>query len=174
MNPYLPDDYKQALYALLPVGSAWPREDSIISKNASFLSLLVQKIDVGACNLLKDVFPATADSLLDEWMLSCGVPDSYLGSPSTKNEIRAQVVAKIIGINGQSQHYYINLAQKLGYTISIKTYTPWRCGSGRAGAKIYGKSWAYAWTIYGPEADNFLRDIFYKLKPAHTSLTPIG
>jgi uncharacterized protein YmfQ (DUF2313 family) len=48
---------------------------------------------------------------------------------------------------GQSKDYYIGIAEKLGYEITITEFAPFRAGINRAGDPDYGAGWAHVWRI---------------------------
>jgi uncharacterized protein YmfQ (DUF2313 family) len=145
---YSSADYLGALQSLLPPGRAWPRElSSILARSMAGLAPVYARNHARAANLLTDAFPATTVELLPEWESTLGLPDSTLGMADTTQGRRAQVVARLTAIGGQSSAYYTQLAAKLGFSISITNYAPFRCGQSRAGQPVGGVEWFFTWSV---------------------------
>jgi uncharacterized protein YmfQ (DUF2313 family) len=178
--------------ALLPRGRVWNQEDG--SNQALTIDGLAQiygQNDGDAVALLADAFPATAVNLLPEWEASLGLPDLCIGAPSTLQGRQALVVSRLTNTGGQSVPYFTAFAQAIGYSISIKEFTPFRLGAQRMGSPLGGPEWAYAWQVTANLAPpvqfrvgssrsgdplvlwppNALECEFRHLKPAHTQLT---
>lgn len=149
---YSADDYRQAFQFLLPRGRAWPREsDAVQTALADGLTRSYERQNADANYLLFDAFPATSAALLTEWEETLGLPDScYRSSVSTVSDRQGQVVAKFAYAGGQTPQYFIDVAAKLGYSVTITQYTPARAGITRAGMPAYSSAWAFAWTVNGP------------------------
>lgn len=144
-------DYARALRALLPYGRVWPRDEDT-GQFAFFKGLgpTYERLTARANNLLVDSFPLTTIELLPEWEATLGLPDPCAGPSPTIEARRAQVIARFTAAGGQSQAWFISFAGKLGYTISITNYSPFRVGFNTVGQPLYGQDWAYAWTINAP------------------------
>ena len=87
----------------------------------------------------------------------------------------------------QSRQYYIDVAARLGYQITITEFDTFEAGD-HAGDLVNGENWRYAWRVNAPEvtitefiaggssAGDPLRDwgneqlecVINRLKPAHT------
>ncbi|MGE0109749.1 MAG: YmfQ family protein [Bdellovibrionales bacterium] len=184
-------DFKRALKALLPRGRVWPSEEGTIQDQlVSGLAVGQVRITSRANNLLKDAFPATALELLTDWEKTLALPDSDLPAPETLQARHAFVVAKFIGLGGQSVSYYKRYAKRLGYEIEVRQYTPFRAGQSCAGDPVCSQEWAHRWDIITnlntktlfraglscagePLAywnDEVLEKALEKVKPAHTVL----
>jgi uncharacterized protein YmfQ (DUF2313 family) len=169
-------DYGAALSALRPRGRVWPTDpDSVQVQTLTACAGSFERLDAGAQNLLVDAFPATTVDLLPEWQSSLGLPDPCVGPGATLQQSQAQVVARLTGIGGVSRADYIAYAAALGFTISIVTYTPFRCGFGTCGSPLGGPDWAFAWGVDVTAstqgfADSVLLCEFQALKPAETTV----
>ncbi|WP_424140253.1 YmfQ family protein [Roseomonas chloroacetimidivorans] len=137
---------------LMPRGRVWPHEEDAVQTRAiAALVPTYERLLARDNNLLTDAFPGTAYELLPEWEASLGLPDPCAGPSPSLQQRRAQVVARLTATGGQSVPYFIEVAAKLGYGISVKEYAPARVGLLRAGDRLYGAAWAHAWAIQAPE-----------------------
>ncbi|TAL89295.1 MAG: DUF2313 domain-containing protein [Candidimonas sp.] len=144
------DDFKTALFRLLPRGRAWPRDPG--SVQGSVLSAFAQGFadhSDRSFNLLKDAFPPTTYELLPEWESTLGLPDPCAGPLPTIQQRVAQVVARFTYTGGQSAAYYESVASNLGYLITITQFAPSRFGR-TFGKSFGGQDWAYAWQVNAP------------------------
>jgi uncharacterized protein YmfQ (DUF2313 family) len=140
-------DYVAAFQSLLPRGRAWPRDsDATITQLLQGLAKIYERSNGGANQLLVDAFPATAYQLLGEWESTLGLPSRYSAAPTTTGERQSQVVAALTDTGGQSVAYFVGLAAKLGYAITITHFKPYSVRA-PVNAPIYGKAWAHAWQI---------------------------
>lgn len=145
---YSAQDYLQALQALMPRGRVWPRDaDATQTKLLAALTKVYERSNLRAIQLLVDSFPETTFELLPEWEDTLGLPDPCAGLAPTVAARRAQVVAKLKALGGQSVAYLIAFAADLGYTITITQYVPARAGTLTAGAPLNGSDWAHAWCV---------------------------
>ncbi|MCU4119288.1 YmfQ family protein [Variovorax sp. N23] len=145
---YSAADYLAALQSLLPRGRVWPRDpDAIQTKTLAGLAPSFERQNARANQLLVDAFPASTFELLPEWESTLGLPDPCAGTSPTVAARRAQVVARLKAIGGQSVPYFIAYALALGYVITITEFAPARVGVLRAGDPLYGDDWAHAWQI---------------------------
>ena len=84
--------------------------------------------------------------LLPEWESTLGLPDPCAGQQPTVLARRAQVVARLTGIGGQSVAYYVAQASSLGYSITVQQFAPSRFGR-PFGSPFGNVDWAYAWQV---------------------------
>ncbi len=145
---YRAADYLTALQALLPRGRAWPRDpDAVQTKALSGLTPAYERSDTAARQLLQDTFPATAYAMLPEWEQSLGLPSICTGQLATIQARRNAVVAALTNYGGQSASYFIGQAAKLGYTVTVTNYAPFRVGQNRVGQPVGIVDWAHTWSI---------------------------
>ncbi|HLN23874.1 MAG TPA: putative phage tail protein [Patescibacteria group bacterium] len=144
-------NYLSALQSLMPRGRIWPREpDATMTAVLSGLTPVYERQNARANALLVDAFPATAYELLPEWESTLGLPDPCAGASPTLAARRAQVVARLTGLGGQSVAYMIAYAANLGYAITITQFAPARVGQSRVGMPLNGPAWAHAWRVNSP------------------------
>lgn len=148
---YQAADYLAALQSLLPRGKVWPRDpDAAQTKSLAGLSPIYVRQNARANQLLVDAFPSSTIELLPEWEATLGLPDPCAGLSPTIYARRAQVVARIKALGGQSVLYFIALALALGYTVTITQFAPARVGQSRVGQPLCGPAWAHAYRINAP------------------------
>jgi uncharacterized protein YmfQ (DUF2313 family) len=181
------DDYTSALQALLPRGRAWPRDtDAVQTQAIRGMAEAFERSGARGSQLLVESFPSTAYELLGEWESTLGLPGIYGTSPTETGDRQAQVVSALTDTGGQSVAYFVQLAARLGYTITITQFRPYRVGD-PVGGPIYGVAWAFAWQVNAASntvddssvessvedvlatwSNVALQSIFEKFKPAHT------
>ncbi|MGC0155789.1 putative phage tail protein, partial [Chromobacterium vaccinii] len=61
-----------------------------------------------------------------------------------------QVVAQLTAVGGQSAAYFVQVAARLGYTISITNFAPFRMGQSAMGGQLGGPEWAHTWAVHAP------------------------
>lgn len=143
-------DFLRAFLALLPRGRVWPRDpDTVQSRTLAGLNTVYASNSARASALLADAFPGSTYELLPEWEQTLGLPDPCAGTSPTIQARRAQVVARIAAVGGQSASYFQRVAQNLGYTVTITQFVPSRFGA-RFGARFGGLDWAHAWQVNAP------------------------
>lgn len=148
---YSAADYLAALQSLMPRGRVWPRDGAAtLTKALAGLTPVYERQNARANQLLVDAFPASTLELLPEWEETLGLPDPCAGVSPSVAQRRAQVVARLIAVGGQSAPYYIAYALALGYVITIKNFVPARAGILRAGDPLNGPAWAHAWQVNAP------------------------
>lgn len=186
------EDYRLLLAGLLPLGGAWPREpQSTLQQTLSALAAELARVDQRVSALLIESDPRSASELLGDWERVAGLPDPCVVAPQTVQERRAAVEARITGVGGQSKAFFIQIAARLGYTISIDEFRPFVAGSNAGDSLSNGAAWAHTWRINAPEqtvrefrvgeatvgealrtwGNEILECAFdHRLKPAHTNL----
>jgi uncharacterized protein YmfQ (DUF2313 family) len=144
-------DYAQAMANLLPRGGAWPRDPaSNLAKLMGALAPTYQRSGAVAAQLVNDVFPATTTALIPEWEATLGLPDPCTAANPSTEQRRASILAKFIGVGGQSGPYFISIAAALGIVVTTTNYGPFRVGHSAVGTPLYGPAWAHTWAINAP------------------------
>ncbi|MGJ3448785.1 YmfQ family protein [Enterobacter sp. PTB] len=151
MNPgrFCTDDYTCALLALMPPGQAWSRSrDSVQVAVLRALAEGYRQSDADALALLAGAFPGTADAFLPEWELTLGLPDPCVrGNDENTDARRRAVVAKLTSTGALSRTYYEDVARKLGFTVRITEYRPFRAGMSGAGQPLDHGDWPFTWNV---------------------------
>lgn len=182
-------NYVSLLQNLLPQGWAWPREPDTNMEN--LLTAKAEELNRVGCRVqdqLTEAYPLTTSELLTDWERMTGLPETCEGQAETVALRREAVAQKLSSIGGQSPGFYIDVAERLGYTITITEFSPFRVGVNSAGDPLYGEDWAYAWQVNAPEetvryfaagqgaageplaswGNELLECVISRLKPAHT------
>lgn len=185
------NDYQSQLYNLMPQGKAWPRDENS-NLSALFLAYAVElaRVDDRVKTLLLEAYPATAFELLDDWERVLGLPEQCAGVVTTLQGRRNAIVEKLARRGGQSRQFFIDLAARIGFTITISEFRPFLSGIGRSGDRIYSEDWRFVWQVNAPEetvqyfrsgqsssgdalaewGNELLECVISRLKPAHTVL----
>jgi uncharacterized protein YmfQ (DUF2313 family) len=109
-----------------------------------------QRASTAALDLIADAFPETTVDFIPEWQAALGLPDPCAGPAPTIVQQRQQIVARLTDSGGQSRSYFISLAQRLGYTISISNDAPFRCGQSACGQHLGTQDWFFNWIVSAP------------------------
>lgn len=145
------DDFLRAFQGLLPRGAVWPRDpDALQTKVFRGLSSIYAQNTARANNLLIDAFPGTTFELLPEWEETLGLPDPCAGVGPTIEARRAQVIARLAAVGGQSIAYFTQLAANLGYSVTITQFAPFAFGQASFDDALNGPDWAFAWQVNAP------------------------
>ncbi|MDH4319864.1 MAG: DUF2313 domain-containing protein [Desulfobulbaceae bacterium] len=186
-------DYLSMLQALLPTGAAWPRVlTSELSALLGGISEELARIDERAEDLLNEADPRTALELLEDWERVAGLPDSCSGDIDTMQERHEALEQRLTELGGQSRAYFIAVAERLGYVITIEEFEPFICNDSECGDELCGDDTVRSWwqvTVADAKIIDFvcgesecgdalgdidradtLECICNQLKPAHTQL----
>lgn len=183
----LREHYVQLLQNLLPPGPAWPRDhNSLLAKMIDGFAEEFAAIDVRSSILIREADPSTTSELLADWERVAGLPDLCTGVPVSVALRRELLVAKLTNVGGQSKLFFINLAAKLGYEITITEFRPFRTTS-HVNEHLADSAWNFVWRVNS--AQNTIRKfkatsrvneplaswgnlalqcMITRLKPAHT------
>ncbi|WP_413207963.1 YmfQ family protein [Rhodospirillum sp. A1_3_36] len=180
--------YLSAILRLLPVGAAWPRSPaSSLYKICAASAEEYARLDWRTSRLMEEADPRTVTELLDEWEAAFGLPDPCAGQAATIVERRERLVAKVTMVGGQSIPYYLGLAAKLGFTITVAEHKTLQCGD-PCGSNLGGWAWNFVWDIHAAQTNyrhlcagigrageplatwgnEVLACMIHRLKPAHT------
>lgn len=129
------DDYAHALLTLLPQGQAWPRDPgSVLVRTCTGLAEYWGFVDARAADLLeRESDPRKTIELLPDWEKAWGLPDPCFPSATTLGERQRMLVMFITWLGGQSRAYFQKLMEWLGYTVTIKEFSPFQCGISQVG-----------------------------------------
>ena len=183
------EKYTAMLQNLLPQGLAWPRQPGTQTEGLlTALAVELERVDNRVADMLRESYPLTTTELLTDWERVTGLPEECEGLAPTVQLRREAVDQKLSSIGGQDRAYYIDVAARLGYEITITEYKPFRAGASSAGDPVYDEEWAYAWRVDAPEesvryfaagestageplatwGNELLECVINRLKPAHT------
>lgn len=142
------DSYRKMLLSLLPSGLAWPKESgSELYKQMDAFAQELARVDARAMRLLEEADPRTTFELITDWERIVGLPDECTPSTQTLQQRREAIVSKLAFVGGISRQFYIDLAAKLGFTITITEFRPFRAGISKAGDALTNGPWVFAWQV---------------------------
>lgn len=145
------DDYQAQIAALLPRGDAWPRAlESTLQQLLAALAGELARVDARSVDLENESDPRLTSELLPDWERVAGLPDACVQVPQTMQERRAALLARLTSSGGQSKAYYIELAARLGYGITIDEFKT-EAAAITAGIPYTGTGWAHTWRVNAPQ-----------------------
>jgi len=116
-------DYRQQLMALLP-----PSDVLDISDGSQLHSLLdamaaeLARVDGRVDDVLRETDPRSASELLSDWETELGLPSACAPLATSLGERRDAAHTKLTERGGQSRQYFIDLAAKLGFAVTITEF----------------------------------------------------
>lgn len=186
------DDYLRQLQALLPLGPAWPKDDT--ASLTKFLSGLAQefaRVDSRAGQLLDEADPRTTVELFADWERVAGLPDACVAAfvgDQTQAQRRAALLGRLTSLGGQSAAYFVAVAAALGYVVTISEFA-WHSVDHDVDHPLYGVDWNFAFqvnaalntvtdiTVDSPAdeplsawGNALLECVIRRLKPAHSTV----
>ena len=183
------EDYQHQLMQLRPRGWAWPEsKESTQGKLLGDVAEEFARVDARIWDLLREADPRTVNELLAEWEYDWGLPEPCVVAPSTVRSRVLVLFEKVTRVGGQSKPYFIALAARLGYNITIERCSMRQHGA-RMGTSYGGVDWQYVWDVHLPLTNyqhrrsgsghgepyatwgaELLECVLYKLKPAESVL----
>jgi uncharacterized protein YmfQ (DUF2313 family) len=120
-------DYLAQCQRLLPRGRVWHRGLQMV-QDADLLVLMPTwaRLQDALNSLIAEIFPCSTGELLPEREATLGLPDPCIGPLDTIEQRQSAVCTKFVARGGQSKSYFIQIAAKLGYTITITELAPFR------------------------------------------------
>lgn len=140
--------YAGQLRQLLPRGPAWDfPPDGVFAGLLGALGEEFARIDLRALDLVEEADPRTTLELLPDWERVAALPDACAGAPDNVRERQIALHHKLTRLGSQSRAAYIEMAARIGYSITIEEHHPARIGV-RLGTNLNGPDWAFAWTVH--------------------------
>ncbi len=168
-----PAAYADQYASLLPPGALATESDSTLNRLWLGVTTEMRRADGRTLNLMSEALPSQTDEMLDDWESEYGLPDPCVQLAQTDEQRRAALTARITGVGGQTPGYFIDLASRMGFPISIVEEQAFQVGRDGAGDGIGSDEWSFAWSTYIQRATSdsereLLECVFNELKPAHT------
>ncbi len=146
------DEYRDAMAGLLPTGPAWPREPaSPLMRFVGGLASELARVDGRMAQLLAETDPASTTELLPDWERVVGLPDPCVTLAQTVAARRLALEGRLTSVGGQSRRFFIELATRLGYSITIDEFASASAATA-AGISFSGAGWASTWRVNVPVA----------------------
>ena len=184
--------YSEQVKTLLPVGAAWEQNapGSVVSATSDATAGELARVDQRSDDLQNELDPSTATEMLTDWERVLGLPEDCTNVVGTLSQRRAAAAAKYALVGGQSPQYYIDLAAKNGFEITITEFQLFTMGSSM-GDPITSEADIYSFQVNAPEetirdfvsggsqsgdrlrewGNEQLECLINKYKPAHTIAT---
>lgn len=148
------EQYTSQLAALMPRGRLW---DDLLQNDSTFMRLLTAlseifaDIEHRAEDLMDETDPRTIFELLYDFEQYVGLPNPCVTEAQTIGQRREELHARLINDSGQSLPFFIEVAEKLGYVITITEFAPFEVGRSTAGEVISNGDWVFVWQVNAPE-----------------------
>ena len=142
-------DYLSQIQALLPHGPAWPRDaGSFTTRWLDSLAAEISRVDGRAAQMLLEADPRTTYEMLGDWERVTGLSDSSPidGSALSTIQRRNTLLTKLVERGGQSHAYFVALAARLGFVVTITEFREWNV-TDDVEAELNGVDWNFAWRI---------------------------
>ena len=147
-------DYIDALWALLPPGPAWSRDDPVLAAWVTVAARRLAAIDEALQRLLSEADPYQVLAMLPDWEASLGLPDSCSVVTPTLAERRAALVARLTDAGGARLARFVQIAAALGYPgASTQRFTAHTCEQS-CEAPLYSADWRFSWQLKISESVN--------------------
>jgi len=123
-------DYSDLIKAHLPRGLLWDmlEADPIFSEIIGAFADELALVEARSLDIIAEADPRQVKELMPEWQAYAGLPEPCGQAPSTLIEQRNALLNKLTAIGGQSRQYFIDVAAKLGFAITLTEFAPLRCG----------------------------------------------
>ena len=154
--------YREQLHALLPQGSAWPREPgTVLDDLLDAIAEQLARVDSSGSNLLDDIRPNNTLDLLSDWERVAGLPDSCSVDNSSVAVRRASLLEKLVTKTSPSPAEFRRIGDLFGVTITVEEFdqtraTTWANAQSPAVDVTSGK-WRYVWWITIPTSADVAR-----------------
>jgi len=184
-------DYTDQLAQLMPRGVLW---DDLTQNDSEFMNWLAAlaeefaRIDARATDIIDETDPRTMYEMLYDWEQYLNLPDACVGQAETLEQRREAVHQLLTSVGGQSRQYFITVASRIGFVISITEFNPFTVSS-LVDEAVLGQNWQFAWQVNAPAetvteltvlsdvnsalagwGNSRLECILNRLKPAHTTI----
>jgi uncharacterized protein YmfQ (DUF2313 family) len=117
------EEQTQVLADLLPSGDAWIEKNLSDSTFRQYLRIFAPEMNRYEKTMLefsREVDINNADVYLKRWERALGIPDDCFLGTGTLEERRLHVIVKLACMNVSTEQDFIDLAQKLGVSITLQ------------------------------------------------------
>jgi len=187
-------EYLKSLQSLLPRGKAWNRDEDYQLYNFLYgQAEEFSRVDTRSEDLQKERSTLTTNELLTDHENDLGLPDSCSNEDETIQERRNNVNSKFVQLGQQNTQYFIDVAEAMGWTITITEFSPFISGASSSGDSCGDSEVIFYWLVTvdlstsniiyftsgNSQSGDLLQQINYidyllcklnQLKPAHTKI----
>jgi uncharacterized protein YmfQ (DUF2313 family) len=150
------DRYREMLAALMPPGGAW--RGPVLAELLDAAAGELARLDGRIADLLdREADPRAALELLAQWEAELALPGPCALPAETLALRRERAHDALTARGGASRAFFVGLAARLGYAISIEEFRPFRAGRNAAGESLYGEDWTWAWRVRVAAAETVRR-----------------
>lgn len=144
-------DYAEHLKALLPPGVAYQFEtDGVLAGLLLAMADELARVHVMGSDFIEESDPRTTSAMFTDWEYDYGLPDLCNNEIPSMVERRQLLLAKRLGVGGQSPQFFIDLAARFGYTVTITEFSPFRVDESSVDDALYGDDWCFTWQVNAP------------------------
>lgn len=141
-------NHAELLKRLLP-SVAYDQSAPLISAELQADGNALDTAQIAAELILTESDPRTTSYLLPDWERVLGLPDPCAGQLPTIELRRAAVVTKVWMKGGQSRAFFIALAARLGFVITITEFKQYSVMS-PVNAPLCDQPWCFTWRVNAP------------------------
>jgi len=146
-------EYRQQLMDLLPPSDVLDKSvDSNLSKLLDAMAEEFARLDSRVDVLISEADPRTATEMLGDWERELALPGDCAPLEPSLMGRRDAVHSKLTERGGQSRQYFIDIAARLGFTITITEFRPFVASSLAGEVISNGTDWMYTWQVNAPAA----------------------
>lgn len=146
-------------------------EDNLFDSEMALQGDLLDGAEIKIKALLVEFFPNSADATIEEWESRLNV------SPNSGDSLfvrQNRVAAKFSESGSLTESYFILVAGKMGFTITIEQLQPFRCGISGCGHELGIERVKFVWQVIITAKSDItiseLQNKFNALKPAESSI----
>jgi uncharacterized protein YmfQ (DUF2313 family) len=174
------EDFTRLLMSLLPPSKFGFFTRSLYSDSYKYYKGVATefvRVDQRMQDLLYEALPSYINEMLEEWENEYGLPEAGFSLANTDDGRRAEIKAKFLEVGRQDVNYYIQIAEALGYTITIEEFSPAWMHVVTMGDPVGGQENLFYWKVlidldYITSSSQVnISKLIYKIKrvkPAHT------
>lgn len=147
-------NYVKQLKDLLPEGPAWTREDgSVLVSVLEGLAEELTRVHQTANVLCQEANPLLMSVTLDSREAEAGLPDACTLLADSTIERKGAVVSRWARRGGQSRAFFTDLAESIGYDISIEDqFNPFTAVSSATDFLNSASDWRFTWRVTATDA----------------------
>jgi len=173
-------DYTQLVRALMPIGRLWEVALSASTKLSALLEVIANEllsVETRIKDLIDELIPDTTNELVPRWESILGLPDACTGVLPTLQQRVAAIVGKLFLLGATrgtlSNQFYIDLAARNGYTITITFLSAnnWQVNAQNTAITYFKAGVSKTGEKIQTSGNDLLECVINKAKPAHTIVT---